>query len=311
VACSKPRRHGQLEHIRRTARSALGQLSALLSAALQRAVVTTANSSLIQCDPGFMGGVAVFVGSRLPVATLLACVNAGNSWERIVASWPWLTSAHLDAAREWAAAGIAGSSGAVPKASASQVHDAPHRPPERPRVLYLGISGTLHPSASTYELVHGRSPWSDGHAKYEAVPWLAQALDGWPDVRIVLTSTLPWKYGLSAVQAQLGPVLSARVIGHTYEDLTTKIVRRVSTRSGTHREIRCSAEDYWRMNKSQIVAAHVDWLKPRAWVAVDDEDILWASNVREHVVIVDGCEGLAHPVQQDKLVTALELNFQR
>jgi hypothetical protein len=65
------------------------------------------------------------------------------------------------------------------------------------------------------------------------------------------------------------------------------------------------------MNKSEIVATYVDWLKPRAWVAVDDEDILWKSAVREHVVIVDGCEGLAHPSQQDKLVTALEMNFQR
>ena len=49
--------------------------------------MTTTNSSLIHCDPGVMGGVAVFVGSRLPVTTLLACVDAGNSWERIVDSW--------------------------------------------------------------------------------------------------------------------------------------------------------------------------------------------------------------------------------
>ena len=41
------------------------------------------------------------------------------------------------------------------------------------KVIYLGISGVLHPSSSTYELVYGRSPWVDGHAQYEAVPWLA------------------------------------------------------------------------------------------------------------------------------------------
>jgi uncharacterized protein (DUF433 family) len=66
--------------------------------------MTTTHSSLIHCEPGVMGGVAVFVGSRLPVTTLLACVDAGCAWERIVASWPWLTSAHLEAARGWAAA---------------------------------------------------------------------------------------------------------------------------------------------------------------------------------------------------------------
>lgn len=76
--------------------------------------MTTTNSSLIYCDPGVMGGVAVFVGSRLPVTTLLACVDAGNSWERIVDSWPWLTSAHLDAARAWAASRYSGTGKAAP-----------------------------------------------------------------------------------------------------------------------------------------------------------------------------------------------------
>jgi len=71
--------------------------------ARQGALMTTPDSTLIHCDSRIMGGVAVFVGSRLPVATLLACVDAGNSWARIVASWPWLTPDHLDAARDWAA----------------------------------------------------------------------------------------------------------------------------------------------------------------------------------------------------------------
>ena len=257
-----------------------------------------------------MGGVAVFVGSRLPVATLLACVGAGNSWERIVASWPWVTQAHLDAARTWAATPKSGAAGAAPTAPVDQAHVAPRRRSERLQVLYLGISGVLHPSASTYELVEGRSPWAGDHAKYEAVPWLAQTLERWPEVQIVLTSTQPWKHGLPAVLEQLGP-LAARVIGFTYEDLTTRAVRQVRTRSGTARQLTYSSEDYWRMNKSDIVAAHVEWLKPHVWVAVDDEDILWASDMRDHVVIVDGCRGLLHPMEQDKLVTSLEMNFQR
>lgn len=45
----------------------------------------------------------MLAGSRLPVATLLACVDAGDSWERIVESWPFLTLAHLEAARLYAA----------------------------------------------------------------------------------------------------------------------------------------------------------------------------------------------------------------
>ena len=54
---------------------------------------------LIHTDPHIVGGTPVFVGRRLSVATLLACVDVDDSWERIVASWPFLTPAHVDAAR--------------------------------------------------------------------------------------------------------------------------------------------------------------------------------------------------------------------
>jgi HAD domain in Swiss Army Knife RNA repair proteins len=178
------------------------------------------------------------------------------------------------------------------------------------RVLYLGISGTLHPSASTYELVHGRSPWDCGHCKYEAVPWLASALAGWVDVRIVLTSTQPRRHGLPAVLEHLG-MLAERVIGYTFDDLTTKVVRRVRTRSGTTRQLTYSSDDYWRLNKADIVTAHVEWLKPETWVAVDDEDILWPKRVADHVCIVDGLTGLQSPAEQDRLLTYLDMNFGR
>lgn len=176
------------------------------------------------------------------------------------------------------------------------------------QVLYLGISGVLHPSASTYELVLGRNPWERGHREYEAVPWLDEALHPYPDVRIVLTSTQPWKHGLRPVLECLGG-LASRVIGYTFEDLTTKPVRHIRTRSGSEVDRPYGAEDYWRMNKSDIVAAHVAWLKPQAWAAIDDEDILWSQELHSHVCIVDGCKGLKSTAEQDRLLTCLEANF--
>lgn len=176
------------------------------------------------------------------------------------------------------------------------------------RVLYLGLSGVTHPSATTYHLVRGADPWSNGHTEYEAGPWLAHALEPWPDVRIVLTSTQPWKHGLLAVLERM-PMLAEKVIGFTFADLTTQPVRSVRTRAGASRRRSFSSEDYWRMNKSDIVGAHVGWLKPDAWVAVDDDDILWRQELASHVCIVDGCEGLMHPAEQDRLLTCLQLNF--
>jgi hypothetical protein len=176
------------------------------------------------------------------------------------------------------------------------------------RLLYLGLSGVTHPSATTCRLVRGMDPWSNGHTEYEAVPWLAHALQCWPDVQIVLTSTQPWKYGLPAVLQRM-PSLAGRVIGFTFEDLTTQPLRLVRTRSGASRWSSFSSEDYWRMSKGDIVAAHVDWLKPVAWVAVDDEDILWHPEHAAHVCIVDGCEGLRNPAEQGKLLRCLRANF--
>lgn len=177
------------------------------------------------------------------------------------------------------------------------------------QVIYLGISGVLHPSQTTYELVRRRSPWTDGHSLYEGVPLLASALQPWPSARIVLTSTLPWAHGLESVLEQLGP-LAARVDGFTYEDLTTRATRTVRTRSGTTRTLTYSNEDYWRINKADIVAAHVEWLQPAAWVAIDDEDTLWPAAVaRDHLVATDGCVGLQDGATRDRLLTVLEGNF--
>ncbi len=63
--------------------------------------MTATDEPRIQQDPAVLGGIAVFAGSRLPITTLLACVDAGDSWERIVASWPWVTTEHVEAARRW------------------------------------------------------------------------------------------------------------------------------------------------------------------------------------------------------------------
>lgn len=175
------------------------------------------------------------------------------------------------------------------------------------QVVYLGISGVLHPSKTTYELVHRRSPWDDGHALYEGVPLLDSALQRWPDARIVLTSTLPWAHGLPSVLEQLGP-LASRVDGFTFEDLMRRAKRTVKTRNGATWTVPCYEEDYWRMTKAAIVAAHAAWLQPRAWVAIDDEDFLW-STARGQLVATDPCLGLRDAATLDRLLTALEGNF--
>ena len=161
-------------------------------------------------------------------------------------------------------------------------------------ILFLGISGVLHPSTSLYLLARGVQPWGDNHRRYEGVPTLVRALAPYPSVRIVLTSTQPWAHSLATVIAELGP-LGARVDGFTFEILNTAGM---------------SGDDYWRLDKSGIVYATVELLKPRAWAAIDDEGMRWSFDVRENQLVrTDGCEGLLTADIQDRLHTVLAGNF--
>ncbi|WP_431288794.1 HAD domain-containing protein [Roseateles chitinivorans] len=170
-------------------------------------------------------------------------------------------------------------------------------------VLYLGISGVLHPSWSFYRYVHGREPDEDGHRKYQSVPTLNQALLGWPGARIILTSTQPWAKGLPEVLGFLGP-LAARVDGFTFEDLTVKAPYK--GRGGRP----MFDVDYWRLSKGQIVRAHAEWLKPTAWIALDDEDLGWDDDDRAcRLVLTGGTAGLEDAAALDRLMTVLEANF--
>lgn len=179
-----------------------------------------------------------------------------------------------------------------------------------PPTLYLGISGVCHPSESTYHLVRGRSPWNDGHAKYEGLPVLEAALAPFPDVEIILTAAEVRTQGFDKVLEQLGPVLAKRVAGYTYLDLTAKVTRLVRRRDASDKEVPISDDDYRRMSKAQVVTTHVAWRRPKAWIAVDDEDILWPPDVRrEKLVLTDGCLGLRDPFAQDQLSFVLSKNF--
>lgn len=172
-----------------------------------------------------------------------------------------------------------------------------------PAVVYLGISGVLHPSWSFYRYVHGREADEDGHRKYQSVGALDRALRGWPGVRIILTSTQPWDKALPAVLEELGP-LARRVDGFTFEDLTTR-----APSKGRHGRPMYDV-DYWRLSKGQIVHTHVEWLRPTAWIALDDEDLGWSDEDRSNrLVLTNGTKGLQDAAALDRLMTVLEGNF--
>ena len=49
------------------------------------------NQSVVSCDPGVMGGTAVFRGTRVPVQTLLDYLEAGDSIHEFLEGFPSVT----------------------------------------------------------------------------------------------------------------------------------------------------------------------------------------------------------------------------
>jgi uncharacterized protein (DUF433 family) len=57
---------------------------------------------LIGSYPEIMGGAVCFAGTRVPVKIVLGALEAGDSFEQLQLAYPFLTQAHVDAAREFA-----------------------------------------------------------------------------------------------------------------------------------------------------------------------------------------------------------------
>lgn len=55
--------------------------------------------ALVTTDPDVMGGTPVFAGTRVPLDIVLASLASGIEMDRLTASYPFLTEAHVQAAR--------------------------------------------------------------------------------------------------------------------------------------------------------------------------------------------------------------------
>ena len=57
--------------------------------------------ALVTTDPEVMGGAAVFAGTRVPVDVVLGSLAAGIDLDRLKASYPFLTEAHIQSAKDF------------------------------------------------------------------------------------------------------------------------------------------------------------------------------------------------------------------
>ena len=101
-----------------------------LERARDRSNAMDAARRLVETDPEILGGIPIFVGSRVPVDSVLASLREGVPSKQMKAAYPYLTDEHLDAARTFCL-----------------VHRRRGRPPrlaDRPELRPMR-SGVLHP----------------------------------------------------------------------------------------------------------------------------------------------------------------------
>ncbi len=70
--------------------------------AAERAVRARNALALVVEDPDMLGGRPTFRGTRVPIDVAIGAATAGESWDRLRRSYPFLTEDHVDAANVYA-----------------------------------------------------------------------------------------------------------------------------------------------------------------------------------------------------------------
>ena len=181
----------------------------------------------------------------------------------------------------------------------SSTGSSPYLPASPPRsadvVLYLDLDGVVHHEKVLWHPGKGIyiSPYeAAGHTLFEWVPILEAALDPYPEVALVLSSTWCIRPGYNATLKRLPAALRSRFIGGTYHK-------------------RVHGADPWNLSmfrgtpRGEQVLEDVQRRKPRQWLALDDDVEDWPDAFRDNLIACEGTAGLSDPRVQRELEAKL------
>lgn len=160
-----------------------------------------------------------------------------------------------------------------------------------PVFCYLDYDGVLH-SDSVY-LGPGRQPYITRGEFFEWAPFLIEALQPWPAVRIVLSTSWVRVLGFDRAKSALPPTLRDRVVGATFhrkEHGLTPDLERSWLQLGRGLQVRTDAQ---RRGAP-------------AWIAIDDAVSEFEPEESSNLVACQSDSGLASPSAQKCLKLLLE-----
>lgn len=163
-------------------------------------------------------------------------------------------------------------------------------------VLYLDLDGVVQHEAVYFHPRRGiyvDQNLAPGRVLFEWVPLLEAALEPYPDLAMVLSSTWCVRPGYSKTLQRLPEALRRRFIGGTF-----------------HRRVH--GADPWVLQsfrdtpRGMQVWADVFRRKPKQWLALDDDTLNWPVWSRKNLVACDGETGLSAPAVQQALAVRLQ-----
>ncbi|WP_092003208.1 HAD domain-containing protein [Paraburkholderia lycopersici] len=145
--------------------------------------------------------------------------------------------------------------------------------------LFLDFDGCLHPH-QVFEKP-GSGPFLvgfPGHKLFENAALLEELLLPYPDLRIVLSTSWVRRYrgSLRRTSRWLPPGLRARVVGATFHS-------------------RMHSPDFLSASRGMQIWSDVLRRKPKAWLALDDDDRDWPPWCLDHLVRTDEVLGINEP----------------
>jgi len=156
--------------------------------------------------------------------------------------------------------------------------------------LFLDYDGVLHPD-EVYGSRKGVVLRCDGHNLFEHAQLLADLIDPYPQVRIVLSTSWVCVFGFDEAKARLPKQLQTKVKGATWHN-------RMEDRHLWMQFTRHSQID--RYVKRHLLSK---------WIAIDNDDTGWPEEKRHHLVHTDDRRGLGDAAAQNDLIVKIEENL--
>ncbi|MGF6977610.1 hypothetical protein QFZ94_006060 [Paraburkholderia sp. JPY465] len=153
-------------------------------------------------------------------------------------------------------------------------------------ILYLNFDGVLHPDQVFYENGCIPSLLTPGHNALEYAELLANALEGYDEVAIVLNTWWTFYLGLDACKDLLPTTLAARVSGSTIQHIDT--YGSIPTRR-------------------EETEFHIARQRSRPWMILDHNHARYRRDFQPNLLLLDPCEGLGSRAAQRSVERRLRL----